>query len=100
MQASTKSPVLPDCRGSRFLDLVKQNKLNVSDTKKQQSFERGQDSASKVSAERKTYNPEVSPISILTKRKPFIVPVTPDSPSGSSSKVNTYNKFRYWYFNE
>jgi hypothetical protein len=95
MQVSIKSPSFVSSRGARFLDLVRQNKLNVSPQMKARRF-------SLLSEERKNrekenkekdyfkfnssspFNPEASPSSsILSKRKAE----ADSSPLTSSAKV-------------
>lgn len=106
MQVPSKSPIVMGGRGARFLDLVKQNKLNVSpqlNNKRRFSmcdaYSRNVENfkPKQVASEAKSYlkfssqskfDPAASPSSsILSKRK--AESQTPDSsPLASSSKVN------------
>lgn len=107
MQVSTKPPTIIASRGARFLDLVKQNKLNISPqlTKRRfsmcEAFVKDRNEAkSKLDApEEKDYlkfssqlkfNPDASPSSsILSKRK--AESQTPDSsPLVNSAKVSKH----------
>lgn len=89
---SSKSPGLPPSRGARFLDLVKQNKINVSP----QLTKRFSDAKTNLEDDKDyltlssqvKHNPDASPVSsILSKRKTDTLITTPDSPFGSSAKV-------------
>lgn len=83
MEVSMKSPIIIASRGARFLDLVRQNKLNVSpQLTKVKSIAKEEKNYLKLSA--KKFDPDASPTSsILSKRK-----AEPDSsPLTSSAKV-------------
>lgn len=93
------SPVINiNSRGKRFLDLVKNNKLNVSPqlTKRislknnlamglmERSVKREETSDDYLKFSNTLPNPNASPSSILSKRK---AAETPDSPMNNSAKV-------------
>lgn len=83
MEVSTKSSPIIASRGARFLDLVRQNKLNVSPQLTKVRNEENSKEYLKFSA-KKQFDPDASPTSsILIKRK-----AEPDSsPLTSSAKV-------------
>lgn len=95
MQVANKSPIVIQSRGARFLDLVRQNKLNVSPqltVKANRRFSLDARHTTTPKNEKKEYfnfssevkyNPDASPSSgILMKRK-----ADNDSPANSSNKV-------------
>lgn len=98
MQVANKSPIVMSSRGARFLDLVLQNKLNVSPQltiKANRRFSLDARTATTPRNNKKEYfnfssevkfNPDASPSSgILSKRK------SEDSPANSSNKVRLEN---------
>lgn len=115
MQVSTKSPIIIASRGARFLDLVRQNKLNVSPQLSKRRFslneaitkemkerdekqKNGSGTSEKENKEKdylkfnsslRIFDPNASPSSsILSKRK-----AEPDSsPLTGSAKVQAVNK--------
>lgn len=106
MQVTMKSPNLNEfSRGARFLDLVKNNKLNVSPQLTKRLSLHGKNAIglmerSDKKPERNDYlkfsngtpNLKSSPASgILSKRKSTAIE-TPDSPSQHSAKVMNFNK--------
>ena len=90
------SPVIMKSRGARFLDLVKNNKLNVSPQLNKrisgknslmEKFNVKKENPDYLKFSDKSPNLNLSPSSsILSKRKPSRVE-TPDSPSQNSAKV-------------
>lgn len=93
MQVANKSPIVLQSRGARFLDLVRQNKLNVSPqltVKANRRFSLDARQMTTPKNDKKEYfnfssevkfNPDASPSSgILMKRK-----AENDSPANSSS---------------
>lgn len=110
MQTTGKSPVLSASRGARFLDLVKQNKLNVSpqlNSKQKRRFslcdimtESKKKDGQVVAPNNKEYltlsanvkhNPHASPSSgILSKKRQ--ADTSESSPLTSSAKVSLYKR--------
>lgn len=111
MQVSTKSPILISSRGARFLDLVKQNKLNVSPQLNKRRFsmcegfskDRNEAKLKQDIPEEKDYlkfssqlkfNPDASPSSsILSKRKAESQTPDPSPLPSSSAKVKSTNDY-------
>lgn len=109
MQVSTKSPIIiASSRGARFLDLVKQNKLNVSPQLSKRRFslcdafkkDRNEAQQKKNAPEEKDYlkfssqlkfNPNASPSSSILSKRKAEAPTPDSSPLASSSKVNSTN---------